>query len=263
MDRCIGFIGMGNMAMAIAQGFLRAGQVQPAQLYAYAPHPEKLQARAREIGFTPCGSLSELMSAADLHIMCCKPGQIAGILGEIAPRLPGKTLLSVAAGWSYEVYKPYLPPDTRFQFIMPNTPAMTGDGVLLFEDRHTLMEEERLQIMELFRCLGMVRELPSALMGIGGTISGRGPAFIDLLLEAFADAAVKYGLPRALAYELTSQTVLGSARLQLSTGKHPAQLKDEVCSPGGTTILGIDALEKAGLRAACLKAVDAVMQGRR
>ena len=82
-------------------------------------------------------------------------------------------------------------------------------------------------------------------------------------MEAFADAAVKYGLPRALAYELTSQTVLGSARLQLSTGKHPAQLKDEVCSPGGTTILGIDALEKAGLRAACLKAVDAVMQGRR
>lgn len=262
MEQRIGFIGMGNMATAMAQGFLRAGKVRPSQLYAYAPHQEKLRTRAKELGFTPCRSLAELIDCADLFLMCCKPGQIEGILGEIASRLPGKVLLSVAAGWSYDVYRPYLLPGTRFQFIMPNTPVMTGDGVLLFEDRHTLMEEERLQILELFRCLGMVHELPSALMGIGGTISGCGPAFVDLLLEAFADAAVKYGLPRSLAYELVSQTVLGSARLQLATGKHPAQLKDEVCSPGGTTILGVDALEKAGLRAACLQAVDAVMQGR-
>ena len=101
--------------------------------------------------------------------------------------------MSVAAGWSYDVYQPYLLPGTRFQFIMPNTPAMTGEGVLLFEERHSLEPEERRQIMELFACLGMVRELPSSLMGIGGAVSGCGPAFVDLLLEAFADAAVKYG----------------------------------------------------------------------
>lgn len=262
MDKSIGFIGMGNMALAIAQGFLTAGKLQPEQLYAYAPHQEKLRANARQIGFAACSSLSELTAAADICIMCCKPYQIESVMKEYAASLQGKILLSIAAGWSYDRYRPYLLPGTRFQFIMPNTPAMTGKGVLLFEAQHTLEAEERQQIMELFGCLGMVRELPSSLMGIGGTISGCGPAFVDLLLEAFADAAVKYGLPRALAYELVSQTVLGSAELQLATSKHPAQLKDEVCSPGGTTILGVDALEKSGLRAACLNAVDAVMQGR-
>ena len=262
MEKNIGFIGMGNMAMAMAQGFLRAGQARPEQLCAYAPHQEKLQANAKRIGFTACLSLAKLVSSCDICILCCKPYQIEGVLKEIAPLLPGRALLSVAAGWSYDVYQPYLLPGTRFQFIMPNTPAMTGEGVLLFEERHSLEPEERRQIMELFACLGMVRELPSSLMGIGGAVSGCGPAFVDLLLEAFADAAVKYGLPRALSYELVSQTVLGSARLQLDTGRHPARLKDDVCSPGGTTILGVDALEKAGLRAACLKAVGAVMQGR-
>ena len=263
MDKTIGFIGMGNMAAAMAQGFLRAGLAAAGQLYAYAPHQEKLQENAKRIGFTACKSLEELTAFSELCIMCCKPYQIEGVLKEAASWLQGKVLLSVAASWDYDKYRPFLLPGTRFQFIMPNTPALTGEGVLLFEAAHSLEKEERRQIMELFGCLGIVRELPSSLMEIGGAISGCGPAFIDMILEAFADAGVKYGLPRALAYELVSQTVLGSARLQLATGKHPAQLKDEVCSPGGTTILGVDALEKAGLRSACLRAVEAVMRGER
>lgn len=263
MDKTIAFLGMGNMAQAIARGFLRSGQVTPAQLYAYAPHQDKLKKNADRIGFTPCASLTQAVTAADISVMCCKPYQIEAVLKEIAPLLKGKILLSVAAGWNYERYEPLLLPDTRFQFIMPNTPAQTGSGVLLFEARHSLEEAERQEIMRLFESLGLVRELPASLMGIGGTITGCGPAFVDLMLEAFADAAVKYGIPRTLAYELVSQMVMGSAGLQLATGRHPAQLKDEVCSPGGTTILGVDALEKAGFRAACLKAVEAVMKGER
>ena len=263
MNKTIGFIGMGNMAAAIAQGFLRSGRLSPSQLYAYAPHQDRLRANARTIGFTPCKDLTGLVQLSDICIMCCKPYQIRDVLPEITPHLRGKALLSIAAGWNYDSYSPYLPPEARFQFIMPNTPAMVGQGVLLFEARHSLEKEERTEIMELFSCLGLVRELPSSLMDIGGTVAGCGPAFVDMILEAFADAAVKYGMPRSLAYELVAQMILGSAGLQLATGKHPGQLKDEVCSPGGTTILGVDALEKAGLRAACLSAVEAVMKGER
>lgn len=263
MNKTIGFIGMGNMAQAIAKGFLNAGQIQPEHIYAYAPNQEKLRSNAAAIGFVPYSRLADMVTDADICIMSCKPYQIEGVLKEIAPLLKGKVLLSIAAGWGYAKYEPYLLPDTRFQFIMPNTPAMTGEGVLLFEAKHSLWEEERAEIMELFQNMGLVRELPSHLMGIGGTITGCGPAFIDLMIEAYADAAVKYGIARPLAYELVSQMILGSAKLQLSTGKHPGQLKDEVCSPGGTTILGVDALEKAGFRAACLKSVEAVMKGER
>ena len=96
-------------------------------------------------------------------------------------------------------------------------------------------------------------------MGIGGAVTGCGPAFVDLFIEAFADAAVKYGIQRPMAYELVSQMILGSAKLQLTTGKHPGQLKDEVCSPGGSTIRGVEALEKNGLRSVCMSAIEAVM----
>ena len=113
--------------------------------------------------------------------------------------------------------------------------------------------------MKKFEALGIVLELPSNLMGIGGAITGCGPAFVDVMMEAYADAAVKYGIPRGLAYELVSQTFVGSARLQQMTGDHPGVLKDAVCSPAGTTIRGVDALEHAGMRAACIDSIDAVM----
>ena len=122
-----------------------------------------------------------------------------------------------------------------------------------------MTKEERMQMMDLFGALGMVAELPASLMGIGGAVTGCGPAFVDLMLEGFADAAVKYGISRELAYRLVSQTVLGSAKLQLVTGEHPGVLKDAVCSPGGSTIRGVAALEHAGMRSACIDAIDAVM----
>jgi len=259
MKKTIGFIGMGNMAQAIAQGFIASGQVTADQLYAYAPNQDKLKKNSQCIGFTACASAVEAAAAADIVIMACKPYQIESVLADIAPLLPGKVLLSVALGWDYAKYQQHLLPGTRVQFIMPNTPAQTGQGVLLFEATHSLNAEERTEIMELFTSLGLIRELPSHLMGIGGAVTGCGPAFVDLFIEAFADAAVKYGIPRSLAYELVSQMILGSAKLQLDTGKHPGQLKDEVCSPGGSTIRGVEALEKNGLRAVCMSAIEAVM----
>lgn len=255
----IGFIGMGNMAQAIASGWISRGLLTSDQVYAYAPHFDKLEKNAEKIGFIPCRSLKEMVAACDTLLMACKPYQIESVLGEIKDDLKGKALLSVAAGWNFARYQALLDPSTRVQYIMPNTPAMVGEGVMLFEQSNSLTEEEHEEFVQLFKALGLVEELADHLMNIGMAISGCGPAFVDLIIEALGDAGVKYGLHRKQAYALASQMILGSAKLQLETGEHPGVLKDNVCSPAGTTIKGVDALEHNGIRAAFIDAIDAIM----
>ncbi len=255
----LGFIGMGNMGQALAEGWISSGTLAPEELIAYAPHQNKLQENSERIGFCPFSSLREMAEQADMLLMACKPYQVESVLGEIGEALKEKPLLSIALGWNRDRYRTALGGQARVQYIMPNTPARVREGVFLFEEEHSLWEEEESAARELFEALGKVFVLPARLMGIGGAVSGCGPAFVDLMLEAFADAAVRYGIPRATAYELVSQTVLGSAKLQLETGLHPGVLKDAVCSPGGSTIRGVTALEEKGFRAACQAAVDAVM----
>ena len=247
------------MAQAIASGFISNEIFNKDNIYAYAPNQDKLAANAARIGFTAMPSVTELVDACDTIVMACKPYQIESVLEQIKDKLDGKNLISIALGWDYAKYSSYVSDSVHIQFIMPNTPAQVGEGVFLFEQAHSLGGEDRMQVMEAFSKLGLVRELPSGLMGIGGAITGCGPAFIDLYIEAMGDAAVKYGVPRALAYELVSQTVAGSAKLQLETGEHPGALKDAVCSPGGSTICGVTALEEMGFRNACIAAIDAIM----
>ena len=256
----LGFIGMGNMAQALALGFIQSGSIEKADVFAYAPHQDKLQKNAQRIGFTPCSGLRELAEKCDTLVMACKPYQIEDVIEGLKDVLPGKALVSIAAGWDFARYEKALPKGVRVQFIMPNTPAMVGEGVLLFEETNSLEADERKAIWNLFSSVGLTVELPSSLMGIGGTVTGCGPAFVDLFLEAYADAAVKYGMKRADAYRLISQMVLGSAKLQLATGEHPGVLKDNVCSPAGTTIRGVTALEEQGFRNACIKSIDAIMK---
>ena len=259
----IGFIGMGNMAQAIAGGFIKSGKVKAENLFAYAPNQEKLRANAERIGFNAEASLVEMIKKCDTVILACKPYQIKDVLGQsgsdVQQALKGKALISVAAGWVLSTFQEVLGDAVRIQCIMPNTPALVGQGVMLFEKANTLTAQELSQSRELFEALGIVEELPTNLMGIGGAISGCGPAFMDLIMEAYADAAVKYGIARPTAYRLVAQTMLGSAKLQQVTGDHPGVLQDAVCSPNGTTIRGVDALEKQGLRAACLSSIDAIM----
>lgn len=256
----IGFIGMGNMAQAIAAGFIYSGKIDGADVYAYAPHQDKLKANAGKIGFVPAPTPKALVQSVDVVIIACKPYQIKEVLDEVAESLKGKAIISVAAGWVFDTYHEILGDDVRIQCIMPNTPSMVGEGVLLFERMNSLKDDERAEFVDMFGSLGLVEELPTELMGIGGAISGCGPAFMDMIMEAYGDAAVKYGIPRTLAYKLISQTMLGSAKLQLQSGTHPGALKDAVCSPNGTTICGVSALEKAGLRGACIESIDAIMQ---
>lgn len=255
----IGFIGMGNMALAVASGFIKSGNVKPENLYAYAPNQEKLQKNAQKIGFNAQSSLIQMTKLCDMLIIACKPYQIEKVLSEIGDFLAGKVLISVAAGWVYSSFYKILGEKVKIQCIMPNTPAMIGEGVMLFEQENSLSDEELCEVKKLFSCLGIVQELPCELMGIGGAISGCGPAFMDIIMESYADAAVKYGISRDTAYRLVSQTMLGSAKLLQITGKHPGVLKDEVCSPHGSTICGVDSLEKNGLRGTLISCIDAVM----
>ena len=258
--KTLGFIGMGNMAKAIVEGIIKSEFLCGKNIYAYAPHQDKLRKNAESIGFHPCRTMEELLEKADTVVMACKPYQIEGVLDEYRGALAGKALVSIAAGWDFARYAPLVDESTRVQFIMPNTPAMVGEGVMIFEQTHSLKDEERKELMAMFSALGLVEEIPSSLMGIAGTLTGCGPAFVDLVIEALGDAGVKYGVPRAQAYALISQMILGSAKLQLETGEHPGVLKDNVCSPAGTTIRGVNALERAGMRAAFLDAVDSIMQ---
>lgn len=253
----IGFIGMGNMAQALAEGWVNMGAVDDG-LYAYAPTRDKLLANAERLGFAPTATVEELVDICDIIIIACKPYQIDDVLSKTAEKLKGKALVSIAAGWVFDNFWDKLD-DVRIQCIMPNTPAMVGEGVFLFENKGTLTNEEDAYVRALFEKLGVVIDMPTALMGIGGAVSGCGPAFVDIFMEAYADAAVKYGIPRVTAYQLIAQTVLGSAKLQMETGKHPGVLKDEVCSPNGTTICGVAALEENGFRNACIKSIDSIM----
>jgi len=261
----IGFIGMGNMAQAIASGLIENSIFDAKQIFAYAPHFDKLSDNASRIGFMPLKSASEVVQKCDTIIMACKPYQIDCVLDEIAVNLSGKNLISIALGWNFEKYTAAFTDRNidsstiSIQFIMPNTPAQVGEGVFLFEKTNSLSAKDRMCLMDAFGKLGMVTQLPDNLMGIGGAVTGCGPAFIDLFIEAMGDAAVKYGIPRTQAYELVSQTMKGSAKLQLESGLHPGVLKDAVCSPGGSTICGVAALEEAGFRAACISAIDAIM----
>ena len=271
----LGFIGLGNMGRAICSGLIAGGAVAAEDIYGYAPHAERLRAYARQTGIHACASAAEVVQACDTVLIAVKPYVIEGVLAELRDGLKGKALLSVAAGWPLERYRPLLDvalgyncqrltalldPTTRAQFIMPNTPALVGAGILLFEQESTLLPDERAEIMEKFKALGMVEELPSRLMGVGGSISGCGPAFCAMAIEALADAGVKYGLPRVTAYRLASGVLAGTGELQLKTGDHPAAIKDGVCSPAGSTIRGVEALEKHGLRTALIEAVNATLE---
>ena len=256
----LGFIGMGNMAQALCLGFANSGLLAEGSLYAFAPNQEKLIKNSTIYKFQPIDSVEKLVELCDVVIMACKPYQIESVLAKVGKLLSGKALVSVAAGWGFADYAKFLDETVRVQFVMPNTPAMVGEGVHLFEKTNSLEKQEREEIQALFASTGTVIELPDHLMGIGGAITGCGPAFVDLFMEAYGDAAVKYGIPRQDAYKMIAQTVLGSAKLQAVTGEHPGVLKDNVCSPAGTTIRGVGALEKAGFRSACISSIDAIME---
>ena len=172
--------------------------------------------------------------------------------------MPDQVVLSLAPGLTLEAYRQRPGSNLRFVRAMPNTPALLGEGMTgVSYDGGLFTEEEKRELETLFTSFGKLQLVEERLMDAVGCVSGSSPAFVYMFIEALADGAVKYGLPRAAACQMAAQAVLGSAKMVLETGKHPEQLKDEVCSPGGTTIQGVSALEEAGFRSAVIRACDA------
>ena len=256
----IGFIGFGNMGQAMARGLIQYGSVSPDEISAYAPHGDKLVQNCKLLGITPKLSAPELVKDSQIVIMACKPYQIEEVIQNVGRLLGEKIIVSVAAGWDYDKYKTISPAETKIQCIMPNTPVCVGKGVIVAEEKTNICTEEKKELFDMFEKIAKVIILPSRLMDAASAVSGCGPAFIDMVIEAIGDGGVKNGIPREKAYEMVCQTMIGAAQLKMESGLHPGQLKDQVCSPGGTTIKGVAALEKQGVRYAFISAIDACVK---
>lgn len=211
---------------------------------------------AAETGVRVLADNAKLAEESRFVILAVKPQGIPSILEEIRPVLHGgQIVISVAAGVTIAQMKAVLPEAARIVRAMPNTPAMVGEAMsgICFDDSR-YRPEEREEIFGFFRSFGRAEEVPERLINAVICASGSSPAYVYLFIESLADSAVKAGLPRKQALEMAAQSVLGAAKMVLETGRHPGELKDAVCSPGGTTIAGVAALEEYGLRGAVLKA---------
>jgi pyrroline-5-carboxylate reductase len=258
--KTVGFLGGGAMAEALIGG-LRARGFAPARLRAADPDPARRALLQERHGVRASGENAEVVAACDLVVIATKPGVVAAALAELRGRReldPARPLwISIAAGLPLERLEAALP-GARIVRAMPNTPALVGAGATAFVAGAGVTVAERAAARTLFESVGTCWEAPSeGLLDAVTGLSGSGPAYVFVFMEALGDAGVRMGLPRDAAYQLAFQTVLGSAKLALETGRHPAVLKDQVTSPGGTTIAGLERLEAGGLRAAVYEAVAA------
>ena len=254
----IGFIGCGAMARALAGGLIDAG-VATSQILASDPFAAARNQFEEAIGAKPIEDNAEVVSQADVVVLAVKPGFVTSVLEDLDPSLGARPLwISIAAGVPLDKLQSALPAGARIVRTMPNTPALVGAGATAYFPAATVSEAE-IQLTEaILEVTGWCWRAPNeGLLDAVTGLSGSGPAYVFLILEALADAGVRQGLPRDAAQALATRTVLGAAKLALETGIHPGQLKDQVTSPGGTTIAGLEQLEAHGVRAAFYDAVGA------
>lgn len=254
----LGFIGMGNMASAILNGIIDSSFLKGEDVIVYDINQKQLD-KVKCLGVVCGKSELEVVENSEIVFIAVKPQAVESVLFPLKKSLMKKALISIVLGYDFEKYNSLLDQSTRHIFVMPNTPAQVMEGMSLLEESHSLTHDEFDFTKALFSSIGKVEIVPSHLMKVGGALSGCAPAYIYMIIEALADGAVKEGMPRDMAYRLASQVVLGSGKMQLETGLHPGILKDNVCSPGGSTIRGVDALEKGGLRSIFMEAISASM----
>ena len=255
--RRVAFLGAGNMGEALIKGLTQTGLVPAGSITASDPRADHLGQVAKRHGIRAMADNAALVSGADVIILAVKPQIMAAVLKEIASVVDeGKLLISIAAGVSTRKLRDQLGKPARLIRVMPTTPALVLEGVTAIARAEGLKPGDLEAAQELFAAVGKVVVLDEGAMDAVTGLSGSGPAYVAIAIEALADGGVNMGLDRATAMTLAAQTVLGSARLILETGVHPGQLKDMVASPGGTTIAGIAALEEAGLRRAFIQAVE-------
>ena len=253
----IGFIGMGNMGFAILQGLLKL--YRPEDLLFTDVNQERMETVKKQTGVDFVESNAECANQSRIVVLAVKPQYYDAVLKNIKYAVkPEQIVISIAPGITIDSLVKKLGDGKRIVRAMPNTPALLGEGMTgVTYDRGLFTEEEEQEIRAFFQSFGRMEYVEERLMSAVVCASGSSPAYVYMFIEALADSAVRYGLPRDKAYEFAAQTVKGAAEMVLQTGKHPGELKDMVCSPAGTTIAGVAALGEYGFRNAVLKANEA------
>lgn len=257
MDVKLGFIGAGNMGSAMIKSIVKSGTLAADKIYIFDIDSEKLNTLKEETGINISKSGKEIVENTDVIILAVKPNMVKVVMESFKNSFDlNKIFVSIAVGIPLKFYKDILGSDKKIIRSMPNTPALVGEGMTLISYDENVVEGDVRIVRELFECLGKVEKLDEKLMSEVTALTGSSPAYVFMFIEAMADAAVLSGIPRNIAYKLASQAVLGSAKMVLETGMHPGELKDQVCSPAGTTIEAVASLEKNGFRYAVIEAMN-------
>jgi pyrroline-5-carboxylate reductase len=253
-----GFIGAGRMATALVHGMLRAGIAPAGSITASDPLSAARQRVADETGIKVFESSQTVIEQSDVIILAVKPQSMNQVFAELRPSIgPSHLVVSVAAGITIGSIVQGLGPNARVIRVMPNTPALVGEGASAYALGPAVGSEDEAVVKALLESVGQTVRVSEPLLDAVTGLSGSGPAFVYLVIEALSDGGVRVGLPRDVATLLAAQTVLGAAKMVRETGQHTGVLKDQVASPGGTTIAGLHALERAGVRGALIDAVEA------
>jgi pyrroline-5-carboxylate reductase len=251
----IGFIGTGNMGTAMMGGVISSGIVDAQDVMASDIFQAALDKVNEEFGVNTSISNRDVVDFADIIFLAVKPQYLPDAIDGIKDMdYTDKVVVSIAAGQSLARLKELFGKEIKLIRVMPNTPALVGEGMSALSPNDLVSEEESETVLELFESFGKAEIVPERLQDAVVGISGSSPAYVYMFIEALADGAVAEGMPRAQAYKFAAQAVLGSAKMVLETGEHPGVLKDNVCSPGGTTIEAVAALEALGFRNAIIEA---------
>ena len=256
MNKVIGFIGTGNMAKAMIGEIVKAQIVEANQIICSNDIVANLEEINKKYRVNTTTNNSEVARKADILFLSVKPQVYEKVINEIKKEINDNTIIiSIAAGKTTKEVKKMFERKIKLIRVMPNTPALVGEGMAAICPCEEIQKEELEEVCNLFNCFGKCEVVTEKLMDVVTGLSGSSPAFMFMIIEAMADGAVLEGMPRDKAYKFAAQTMLGSAKMVLETGKHPGELKDMVCSPAGTTIEGVAELERSGVRASIINAV--------
>lgn len=255
----LGIVGLGNMGSAILNGIMNAHYLSASQIVYFDTNSLKMKQTAEAFpSALPADDCQGIAENADMILLAVKPVYMADVISGLKPYVNGKSIISIAAGWTVSMLAEALEGSgAAWLRVMPNTPAMIGEGMTAICDDTTFCQKDFDFAKGIFDSVGKTIILPERLFDGVIAISGSSPAYVYILIEAMADAGVREGIPRSDAYILAAQAVLGSAQMVLKSGSHPGFLKDAVCSPAGTTIEAVAALEKNGFRSAVMEAMNA------
>lgn len=257
-NKKLGFLGAGQMARALAKGFVSAGLIDGKEIHAADVYPAAGEAFQEQVpGSATYSDNGEVVKSCDVVFLSVKPQNMREVLNGISNAVTtDKLFISIAAGVTIEQLSAWSN-TTRVIRVMPNTPCLVGMGASGFARGEGATDDDAKLVTELLSAVGFATELAESHLDAVTGLSGSGPAFVYQVIEALSDGGVRMGLPREVASQLAASTVRGAAEMVLATGEHPAVLKDRVASPGGTTIAGLQALEQGGLRSTLISAVEA------